>query len=421
MSEEAKLEITSAENLPRRSENDAVAALEKRAEGITTAEDLARRSESLPPKAPPPKPTSLYFVNAFVDFGIIGAVSILTYLYFLLFSDGQLTGTVVSLAFYLSWVCNWPHFSATNYRLYHSRENIMQYPITALVIPWVILAGTVGSFLAPSVVAPYFVKLFLIWSPYHFSGQSVGISLIYARRAGFFVGKWERFGLSSFIFGTFLVMTARGEVGLGNNQFWGVTFPKMGIPEWVPTLFEVWMYGGGILFLALAIRWCWKERRLLPPIILLPAGAQYVWFVLGGRIEAYNHFVPFFHSLQYLLIAWSMQLKEKMDLRHIEPSTTYVVKESVRWGTLNVMGGIVLFLAIPHLLGGDLRPYVNITYDTGIALPLAMGVILSAVQIHHFFVDGVIWKLKRKSVSSPLMVNIADLVHPPARPAAAAA
>jgi hypothetical protein len=37
-------------------------------------------------------------------------------------------------------------------------------------------------------------------------------------------------------------------------------------------------------------------------------------------------------------------------------------------------------------------------------------VILCGVQIHHFFVDGVIWKLKKKSVASPLMVNIEDLV-----------
>jgi hypothetical protein len=44
-------------------------------------------------------------------------------------------------------------------------------------------------------------------------------------------------------------------------------------------------------------------------------------------------------------------------------------------------------------------------------------VTIAVVQIHHFFVDGVIWKLKRKTVSSPLMVNLGDLVGS-TRPAA---
>jgi hypothetical protein len=41
-----------------------------------------------------------------------------------------------------------------------------------------------------------------------------------------------------------------------------------------------------------------------------------------------------------------------------------------------------------------------------------MGVIVTAIQIHHFFADGVIWKLKRKTVASPLMINLDDLIHP---------
>jgi hypothetical protein len=44
---------------------------------------------------------------------------------------------------------------------------------------------------------------------------------------------------------------------------------------------------------------------------------------------------------------------------------------------------------------------------------LALGVTAAGVQIHHFFVDGVIWKLKRKTVASPLMVNISELLSAP--------
>ena len=148
----------------------------------------------------PPKPTSLYFVNAFVDFSVIGGLSIVAYLvlaYLILYLKLQNNERVVqgiTITALLAWVCNWPHFSATNYRLYHSIGNIMQYPLTALLVPWLILVTMIGAILSPLVIAPMFVKLFFWWSSYHFCGQSFGITMIYARRAGFSIGRWERLG-----------------------------------------------------------------------------------------------------------------------------------------------------------------------------------------------------------------------------------
>lgn len=366
-------------------------------------------AEPVKPSASPPRPTSLYFVNWFVDIAVIGGISILTYCLLRVFHDGSRTEVATGLAMALAWVCNWPHFSATNYRLYHARANIMQYPMTALVVPWIILAGMAGSFLAPLLLAPIFIKLFLIWSPYHFSGQTLGITLIYARRCGFPVGRWERLGLSTFIFGTFITMTARFEVSTRGDQFYGIHYPTLGLPDWIPVVLDLVTHAGGVLFLILAGRWMWRNGRGLPPILLVPALAQYFWFMVGAGWMSFVEFVPFFHSLQYLLIAWSMQLKEKMDLRHIAPSPRYVFSESVLWGLLNFLGGVALFYYLPRAA----------SLVTGVEILFATGVVISAVQIHHFFVDGVIWKLKRQTVASPLMVNIHDMLSaPPARAAA---
>lgn len=346
---------------------------------------------------------NLYFVNAPVDYGAIGGASILVYIIFLILdknnylANSSVTTQLGLAGFYLSFVCNWPHFSATNYRLYQSRDNIRQYPMTALVIPWVILAGMAGSFASPTVIAPYFVKLFWLWSPYHFSGQSVGISLIYARRAGFIVSKLERLALSGFIYSTFIAQNVRNEVNSANGSYYGISYPNMGLPQWTVTVATVWMYTAMAALVVLVVVWCVRNRRLLPPIVLLPAVAQYIWFVQSSGFGAFSTFIPFFHCLQYLLIAWSMQLKEKMDRNQIEPSSHYVYAETARWGLLNIIGGICLFL--PEMLS-----------HFGFSISFATGVILTGVQLHHFFVDGVIWKLKRKTVSSPLMVNISELL-----------
>lgn len=342
----------------------------------------------------------LYFVNAPVDYLMIGVLSITTFLLLRGFYTGERTNGVITLAVQFAWVVNWPHFAATSYRLYHSKANVEQYPVTALAIPWVILAGVLGSFAYPKVLAPYFVKLVAIWSPYHFSGQTLGISLVYARRAGLKIEKVERFALSSFIYGTFIAQTIRTETGRQMFDDSGIGYPSIGLPDWTNTAANAWMILMGVLLVILVARWCWQRKKLLPPIVLLPAATQFVWFAPpGANWLSFAEFIPFFHSMQYMLIAWSMQLKEKMDLTHAAPSRTYVAKESGRWWFVNFLVGACLFFGLPRL----------ISHLFGIGQDFSTGIIVGGVQLHHFFIDGVIWKLKKKTVSSPLMVTLSDM------------
>jgi hypothetical protein len=349
------------------------------------------------------RPPKLYFVNAIVDYTVIGVASIVTFILLRSIHGPERDQVIWTTGAALLWVCNWPHFAATSYRLYHSPHNIMQYPVTALGIPWLILAAVVASIASPDLIAPCFVKILLIWSPYHFSGQTLGISLIYARRAGFKITPRERFALSAFIYGTFISQTVRSEVLPAGNDYYGIHYLGLGLPAWSIQAANIWMWVGGIAFLLFVIRWCMKNNRMLPPIVLLPAITQYVWFVHSSDQRSFQEFVPFFHSAQYLLIAWSVQLKEKMDLQGIRPSLRYVLTETGRWGGLNILIGAVIFWMVPRLMA-----------ESGMQLSFALGIVTAAIQIHHFFVDGVIWKLKNKNVASPLMVNIEDLVGSPA-------
>jgi hypothetical protein len=221
---------------------------------------------------------------------------------------------------------------------------------------------------------------------------------VYARRAGIRVEKQERFALASFIYACFLVQASRFEAGLGPGNYFGIDYPVLGIPRWVPDVIEWWMYASAAALLLLLARWSIRNRRMVPAIFLLPAVTQYVWFVAGQGLPAFLPLVPFFHSLQYLLIAWSMQIKETFDRDRAAPSPRFVISESVRWGLANLLGGAALFYALPRLLT-----------QTGVDLGLSTAVVFAAIQIHHFFVDGVIWKLKSPTVSSPLMVRLPDL------------
>lgn len=345
---------------------------------------------------------SLYFVNAPVDFLFVGGASIVTFFAILLFYTPSRTPEVISLAVFLMWIINWPHFSMSTHRLYQSRANVEQYPFTAIVIPFIVIGGAVLSFVYPLTVAPYFVKLFMIWSPYHFSGQTVGVTLIYARRAGLKVGLWERRVLSGFIFGTFFLSTIRAEASRSGYQYYGIDYPSLGVPQWAVTASEWGMWLMLVAFVVVFALWCWRTRRLVPLIVLTPAAAQYIWFVQSVYVPSFQEFVPMFHSLQYILIAWGIQMKERLELSRATPSRKFALSETSRWTALNFAGGVGLFYVLPKF-----------AVFAGAAPLVAEGVVAAAVQIHHFFVDGVIWKLRNQTVSHPLMMNVRDVLDAP--------
>jgi hypothetical protein len=345
----------------------------------------------------------LYFVNAAVDSFCIGGLALVCFVLIRLFHPGNRTDGVIYLAATLSWIVNWPHFSATSYRLYQSTENIRQYFITATVLPIFVAALVVGSFLSPDLLAPYFVKIFTIWSPYHFSGQTIGITLIYARRAGFQIQKWERLALAGFIYGTFFFQSTKAETYGGTASFYSINYPLFSIPGWIPTVMGAFMYGFGALLVVLTVKQLRANRKAIPWIVFLPAFTQYIWFVYGSGLAAFQEFVPFFHSLQYILIAWSMELHVQAERHAVGTSPAkFLFLRTGSWAAANFVGGTILFYFLPLL-------FARFGWELG----FSTAVILSGVQIHHFFVDGVIWKLRRKTVASPLMSNISSIFTKP--------
>jgi hypothetical protein len=338
-----------------------------------------------------------YFVNAPVDALLIGGASLLLYAVFRLRPDLASSPSIASLAATLVWVCNYPHFASTNYRLYHSRSSIAQYPLTSYITPLLVVAAVIGCYIAPTAVAPLFVKFYLLWSPYHFSGQTLGITMVYARRTGFVIDGWLRRSMTAFIFLTFAVQSSWAEVGLHINRFYAVDYPSLGVPVWLPEVLTKLMWAALATTIALLV---WKVVNggpRVPLIVLLPAFTQYVWFVATPAGQ-FAYMVPFFHSLQYLLIAWSVQMKDGLARHSRDPSVRYVWSESARWMAINIVGGYTLFWALPHLGSHFGQP-----------LAFSTAVMLAAIQVHHFFVDGVIWRLRNSAARSPLSSSLREV------------
>ncbi len=354
-----------------------------------------------------------YFVSPFVDFMFLGGFSVLFFVYLrfgIAFLGHNEAGDQATFLGYSArrwaamafWVLNWPHFAATSYRLYRSRETTSQFPITAWVVPVVVGLGAVGSLASPDGFAPWFVKAFFIWSPYHFSGQTIGLTLLYARRSGFEVTPALRSCLTWFVYATCLDFQARLEVPGVDITFFDVVMPSIGLPLWVPTLTSWAIIGLGAVLAVLLIDAIGRSQAPMPLIFLVPAAAQLTWFHLAvgtWRTGSYLEFVNLFHSVQYLFIAWFLQMRERQIRTGQEGSARMLVRETVVWGV-----GIFLIGAFMFRWSG-----VLISSLTAVSFGLATAVMVATFQLHHFFVDGVIWKLRDPKVRGALSTTLSEL------------
>jgi hypothetical protein len=345
--------------------------------------------------------TSAYLVNLPVDFLLVGGGSVLLFVLLPCFYDGPMTPRLLTLSLWLTWLGNWPHNAATNYRLYSSIDSIRQYPFTAFGVPLLILLGVLASVSAPETVAPYFVKITLSWILYHYCGQSIGVSLLYARRSNYQPSSTERFLLLSFFYGTFFCRSLWSETSAQSLQYFGIAYPRFGVPVFLTYIAAAWTYASAAGFLFFHIRQCVRERRKPPLMYLLPVVTHYVWFFVAGPQPAWVQFVPFFHGLQYLAIAWAMQLKQDADRSGKAVTPWSVALRSLRWYGINLLGGACLFWVTPRLVSAA----------SGIDLRFATAIIFTAFQLQHSFVDGVIWKLRARAVVSPLLVHVPALVR----------
>lgn len=348
-----------------------------------------------------------HFVGPWTDSLFIGLFSVGSFFVFWGLEGKLDYATWMPIVTFLLWVINWPHFSASSYRLYGSRESIRQYPVTSYFAPVIVAAAVAACLVFPVEIGPHFVKFFRNWSAYHFSAQTLGITLLFARRAGMSFAKTERLALAGFIFGCFLTGATRAEVATRTLRFAKVEYPSFEFHPAVPWVFMTMLLVCAVYLLVRVVKPMLEKPGAKPWIVLVPAVTHFFWYVPGYDVPVFRELVPAFHSLQYFFIAWFMNLREAIPATEQTVSKERVIATSLKWWGWNIAGGVGLFVLLPKVTGLVGGPAF-----------LVESFVLAGVQVHHFFVDGVIWKLRNAKVASPLMSDLDQILHPSPAPEA---
>ena len=124
-----------------------------------------------------------------------------------------------SFAFYfLALIFNYPHFMATIYRAYRTRQEFQKYRIFTLHIT-VLLVLTAILAHADFRLVPWVFTLYIDWSPWHYSGQNYGLLMMFARRGGTAVTQSERRLLHLAFIASYVMLLVSFHAGVSNDPF----------------------------------------------------------------------------------------------------------------------------------------------------------------------------------------------------------
>src|SRR5262249_32922511 len=80
-------------------------------------------------------------------------------------------------------VSNWAHFAASTVRLYTRPDAVKNWPVLTLAFPVIAVAVVTAALIVGEPFGRYLFALYLVWSPYHYSRQAYGLSVMYAYRS----------------------------------------------------------------------------------------------------------------------------------------------------------------------------------------------------------------------------------------------
>ncbi len=337
------------------------------------------------------RPPALSGALANPTFDFLFGASFLSVIIFILFqacNTLEKLPIVLGIPFYLNFICNQPHYAATYYRVYRRWQDIKAYSFETIVVPIGLLVLAALAIKMPLLIAPWFCKLYLLTSGYHYSGQNYGLSLIYSEKNGLRLGQKEKLILWSLLFGAYFHRLISADAHGNNVPFLeNVKLPSLGLPMWSFYAIDIFFWSVLVLYVVMNVRLYKSQGRMLPWLAQFLVVSHLFWWVFGVSDRIWWLFVPFFHCIQYLLITTYYHLK-----RTWSGITTELTKSNVifaaKYYLLLIIVGNVLFTASPYLLN-----------KIGICeLALATAIIGTFQNLHHFVLDGQIWKLRDAKV-----------------------
>ncbi|MBI4521342.1 MAG: hypothetical protein HY701_10920 [Gemmatimonadetes bacterium] len=338
-----------------------------------------------------------------MDTMCVGGASIIVLLPLLLTRQQGILATDVVAHPWLDPVKSWlavlinvPHFMASYRMVYRSRETILKHKWASMYVPGFLAVYSAYAIWVAQYNEVWIALLAVISGAYlawHYTGQAWGMMATYAHLAGTAFDRTE-------------MHLIRG--GLRILLAWHVTWFFYWGSE-TPLLRGLFTPVYSVLtqatFLAIGlgvwgfVRHARRAGRLPPIRTLVPWAAIFIWYAAMATHPAAQFWVQIAHALQYL--GFPLRVEINRAARRPGTSPRRLRVHVIVFG-LALVGLSFLFLEfVPPLTGGAVEGFLG--SRAGAA---AMMVPNFFLNIHHYFTDGAVWKLRNPEVRADLFGHL---------------
>lgn len=356
-------------------------------------------------------PSDAAIISPVVDFLCCGGLSIIAVMAIFAYAFSSAKGKAPSeapnivLIGILGTLINAPHFMASYFLLYRKRAQISQHRWASFYVPAIIFAIVVFAFLSrnPQAGSSLFNAaavdvlsvLSVILLAWHYTGQAWGMTASFAYIRGIRMDELERrlvrcgcYALLVWhILWTCLFLLRDPEALIAKN------FSNQ-VPQ-VVFVYDVWSVVV-LLTIPLGIAGFVRIRRrtgIMPPLrCYAPWIASYLWYTLIWAHPKLFPLLQIFHALQYLVFPIRVEVNQ-YSAKHKRTETRQLLHGVAYYLVLVIVGLAVFELpAVPSLWGDGKYNFV--------------AVVSAFVNIHHYFIDGAIWKIRNPEVRRDLFAHL---------------
>ena len=349
-----------------------------------------------------------YLFHPIVDFLCLGGGSLLLFVLLAIFIPLEAAtpaASVITLG--LANLINHPHF-AHSYQIFYqnfwqkisksnpSKNLRIRYVVAGLIVP-----TTLAGFFSTSMgmndaqMLSYGANIMLFFVGWHYVKQGYGMLIVDSVLKRKFFVDWEKKILLVNAYTCWIFFWLLTNWTISEQNIWGLKSSAFSIPIGI-------LYSGGMvaavttgLTVSMLSRKRLIEKSLLPFNGLVAYFTSlYIWMAL--RIDPFFlFFVPVFHSLQYLVVVWRYQYNKTCFSTVNNPSSeigTHTSSSTTLWKFVRFVAvglglGYLGFWGLPQFF--DATILYNRTIFGGTAF---MFIFWIFINIHHYFMDNVIWR-----------------------------
>lgn len=287
---------------------------------------------------------------------------------------------------------NMPHFLASYRMVYRTQGSIRQHPWAAIYIPTLLLIACIATVYASRWTDVPISALLTISGAYlawHYTGQAWGMMATFTHLDGNPFDQRER----RLIRGSLLILMA-----------WHVTwFFYLGYSKYVDltSLYEgLSALSAVALVMGLAGFGLHKRRtgRIAPLRAWIPWIAIFIWYATMARVGLAALFiVQIAHAIQYLIFPFRVEVNRT---RRTVSGLQVPMQLGIYLMVL-IAGSIIAGIALPRGAMAVVAGWVGSRPGEVVVLAIS-----AFFNIHHYFTDGVVWKLRDPAVRQDLFGHL---------------